>query len=81
MDVLICIGSSCHLKGSPQIIELMKENLEKNGLTDKVNLGGSFCFGQCASGGVTIKVGEKVICGVTVENFDQIFRENILIYK
>ena len=37
MNVYVCVGSSCHLRGSYKIIELMKENIEKNHLEDKVN--------------------------------------------
>lgn len=55
MNIYVCVGSSCHLKGSYQIIELMKKALEDNGLTDQVNLSAAFCLGKCTHG-VTIKV-------------------------
>lgn len=77
MNVYVCVGSSCHLKGSYKIIELMKENIEKNGLEEKVNLSAAFCLGKCTTG-VTIKVDEEIICGVSPENFDGIFKEHIL---
>ena len=47
MNIYVCVGSSCHLKGSYQIIELMKKALEDNGLTDQVNLSAAFCLGKC----------------------------------
>lgn len=77
MNVYVCVGSSCHLRGSYKIIELMKENIEKNGLEDKVNLSAAFCLGKCTTG-VTIKVDEDIVCGVSPENFSEIFKENIL---
>lgn len=77
MNVYVCVGSSCHLRGSYKIIELMKENIEKNGLDEKVNLSAAFCLGKCTTG-VTIKVDEEVVCGVSPENFDGIFKEHIL---
>lgn len=77
MNVYVCVGSSCHLRGSYKIIELMKENIEKNGLEEKVNLSAAFCLGKCTTG-VTIKVDEEVVCGVSPENFDGIFKEHIL---
>lgn len=77
MNVYVCVGSSCHLRGSYKIIELMKENIEKNDLEDKVNLSAAFCLGKCTTG-VTIKVDEDIVCGVSPENFSEIFKEHIL---
>ena len=77
MDIYVCVGSSCHLRGSYDIINLMKENLEKNGLTDKVNLSAAFCLGKCTNG-VSIKVNEEIICGVSKENFNEVFKKYVL---
>lgn len=77
MNIYVCVGSSCHLKGSYDIINLMKENLEKNGLTEKVKLSAAFCLGKCTDG-VSIKVNEEVICGVSKDNFDQVFKQYVL---
>lgn len=76
MNVYICVGSSCHLKGSYQIIELMKASLEINSLSH-VELKAAFCLGKCKDG-VTIKVGQEIICGVSKDNFDEIFNKHIL---
>ncbi|MBE6141230.1 MAG: (2Fe-2S) ferredoxin domain-containing protein [Erysipelotrichaceae bacterium] len=78
MTVLICVGSSCHLKGSYDIIELMKARLAKEGLEDKVNLKGTFCLGKCGIAGVSIQVDEQIITGVTKDNFDDVFNKHIL---
>jgi len=77
MNIYVCVGSSCHLKGSYNIINLMKENLAKHGLTDKVGLSAAFCLGQCTNG-VTIKVDDEIICGVSPENFSEIFDRYVL---
>ena len=77
MKISICVGSSCHLKGSYDVINLMKENLEKNNLADKVELAAAFCFGKCTNG-VTIKIDDEIITGVTPDNFSEIFNENVL---
>ena len=68
MNIYVCVGSSCHLKGSYQIIELMKKALEDNGLTDQVNLSAAFCLGKCTHG-VTIKVDDEIVTGVSPETF------------
>ena len=78
MTVQICVGSSCHLKGSAAIIELMQNAVEENGLADEVNLAGSFCMGVCNRVGVTIAVDDEVHTGITRENFREFFNEHIL---
>ena len=77
MNIYICVGSSCPLKGSFNIIALMKEALAKHQLTDKVNVSAAFCLGRCTDG-VTIKVDDEIVTGVSPENFDQIFAQYVL---
>lgn len=77
MEVRVCIGSSCHLRGSYDIINLMKSNIEKNKLDDKINLAAAFCLGKCGEG-VSIKIDEQIISGVTNENFEEVFDTYIL---
>ena len=50
VKVSICIGSACHMKGAYATTELFKEELEKAGIADKVELSGSFCMGECKDG-------------------------------
>ena len=77
MNIYICVGSSCHLKGSYNIIALMKKSLAKYQLTDKVNVSAAFCLGRCTDG-VTIKVDDEIVTGVSPENFDQVFAQHVL---
>jgi Respiratory-chain NADH dehydrogenase 24 Kd subunit. len=77
MNVCVCVGSSCHLKDSYNIINLMLEALKDNNLEDKVNLSASFCLGRCTDG-VTIKIDDEIICGVSKDNFASIFSEYVL---
>ncbi|MGI6192465.1 MAG: NAD(P)H-dependent oxidoreductase subunit E [Christensenellales bacterium] len=50
MKITICIGSSCHLKGSRQIVERLQDLVEQNGLKDRIQLSGTFCMGRCTEG-------------------------------
>ncbi len=50
MKVTVCIGSSCHIKGSRQVVEQLQELIAKEALRDKVELGGTFCMGKCQQG-------------------------------
>jgi NADH:ubiquinone oxidoreductase subunit E len=77
MNIYVCVGSSCHLKGSYKIINLMKENIAKNSLEDKVNLSAAFCLGKCTNG-VSIKIDDEIICGVSAENFMEIFNKHVI---
>ena len=78
MKISICVGSSCHLKGSYDIINLMKEHLEKNDLTDRVELSAAFCLGRCTSTGDTIQVDDEIITGVCPDNFESVFNQYVL---
>ena len=59
MKVIICIGSSCHLKGSRQVVEKLQALVKENHLEDKVELGGTFCMGDCVNGRQRHLDGEK----------------------
>ena len=76
--VQVCVGSSCHLKGSAEIVELLERAVEEHGIQDDVVLTGSFCIGKCNRVGVTVQVNDDVHVGITVENFSDFFRSNIL---
>ena len=78
MIVQVCIGSSCHIKGSHDIVELFKASIEKNNLQDEITLAGSFCRGKCNRVGVTVQVDDEVYTGVTKENFNEFFNDKIL---
>ena len=78
MLVQICVGSSCHIKGSPEIVELLKKAVEENNLQDEVTLSGSFCIGECNRFGVTVQVDDKVHTGINRDNFKEFFEEKIL---
>ena len=78
MIVQNCVGSSCHIKGSHRIVELMKNAIEDHALEDEIVLAGCFCTGNCSREGITIQVDDDVITGVTVQSFDAFFEKNIL---
>ena len=76
--VQICVGSSCHLKGAPEIVARMEKEIKEGGLEDEVILTGSFCTGRCNRVGVTITVDDDVYTGITVENFREFWQDKIL---
>jgi NADH:ubiquinone oxidoreductase subunit E len=60
MDVEICVGSSCHLKGSHEVVERMKSFIAEQNLTEEIRLRGSFCLGHCTEG-VSVKIDGKLV--------------------
>ncbi len=78
MVVQICVGSSCHLKGSEEVVNLFQEAVAEHHLEDEVTLAGSFCAGMCNREGVTVTIDDEVCPGVTRENFKEFFQEKVL---
>ena len=76
--VQICVGSSCHLKGSEEIVRLLESAVSEHHIEDEVVLTGSFCIGQCNRVGVTIQVNDDIHVGITRENFKEFFKTHIL---
>lgn len=73
--VKICIGSSCHLKGSRQIVEELQYLVKEHNLQDKVELGGTFCMGKCQQG-VCVTVDDQFY-SVSPETTEEFFNANI----
>ena len=75
MTVTVCIGSSCHIKGSRQVVEQLQYLIAQNNLGDKVELGGTFCMGKCQQG-VCVTV-DNEFYSVAPETVEEFFEKNI----
>lgn len=75
MKVTVCIGSSCHIKGSRRVVEQLQYLISENSLGDKVELGGTFCMGRCQQG-VCVTV-DDVFHSVTPESVKEFFEQEI----
>ena len=76
MKVTVCIGSSCHIKGSRQVVEKLQGLIAENNVGDKVELGGTFCLGNCQQG-VCVSV-DGAFHSVSPESVDEFFANEIL---
>ena len=76
MKITVCIGSSCHIKGSRQVVSRLQELIARNNLGDKVDLGGTFCMGQCQKS-VCVTV-DDAFHSVSPETVTEFFNENVL---
>ena len=75
MKIVVCIGSSCHLKGSRQVVEELRNLIEDNNLEDKVEIAGTFCLGQCQKG-VCVTIGEEFY-SVSPDTVEEFFKNEI----
>ena len=76
LKITVCIGSSCHIKGSRQVVEQLQYLISENNLGDKVELGGTFCMGKCQQG-VCVTVNDS-FHSVTPENVGDFFAKEVL---
>ena len=76
MKVTVCIGSSCHIKGSRHVVEQLQQLIADNKLEDKVELGGTFCMGNCQQG-VCVSV-DDAFFSVSPDTAAQFFADEIL---
>jgi NADH:ubiquinone oxidoreductase subunit E len=76
MKITVCIGSSCHIKGSRQVVEQLQYLINENKLGDKVELGGTFCMGKCQQG-VCVTVDDNFF-SVTPDTVDEFFAKEVV---
>lgn len=76
MKITVCIGSSCHIKGSRQVVEALQNLIKENSLEDKVQLGGTFCMGNCQKGVCATLDGE--FYSLTPDNVSEFFASEVL---
>lgn len=77
MVLKVCVGSSCHLKGSYDVIEAFKRLIQERGVADKIELRACFCLNRC-SDGVSVKADDTYILNVNGANAEQKFDDEIL---
>ena len=76
LKITVCIGSSCHIKGSRQVVEQLQSLIAENSLGDKVDLGGTFCMGKCQQG-VCVTVNDEFF-SVTPDSVGEFFAKEVL---
>ncbi|MDY3988364.1 MAG: NADH-quinone oxidoreductase subunit NuoF [Massilioclostridium sp.] len=77
-QVLVCGGTGCTSSNSEKIISTLKEELEKQGLTDEVQVVRTGCFGLCALGPIMIVYPEGSFYSmVKVEDIPEIVEQHL----
>ncbi len=67
IEIKVCMGSACHIKGAPKIAQAFDEELRARGLDEHVKLMGSFCRKMCIDG-VNVEVNNVLYSHVTVDD-------------
>ena len=76
IELNVCIGSSCHLKGSYNVIQAFQQLVEENNLHDKVEMKAQFCMKNCQQG-VSVSIGDEVF-SVSPETVREFFRTTVM---
>ena len=77
MKITVCIGSSCHVKGSRLVVEQLQNLIKENNLEEKIELGGTFCLGECQKGVCVTVDGE--FFSVSPDTVDEFFNNEVLV--
>ncbi len=56
VELCVCVGTSCHLRGSYNVVQAFQRILEDHALHDKVALKSAFCMRECNKAGVQVSV-------------------------
>lgn len=77
VDIAVCVGTSCYLKGSYNLIQALANLAREYEVENKVSIGATFCLEKCAQG-PNIRINEEVVTGVSLDNLRKIFEEKVL---
>ncbi len=77
LTVVVCVGSSCYVRGSETVAEMLERLIEQAGLQARVELTGAFCMDRCSMG-VSVRVGERVYSGLTPEGTAAFFYNEVV---
>ncbi|AFK86557.1 MULTISPECIES: (2Fe-2S) ferredoxin domain-containing protein [Thermoanaerobacterium] len=77
MVITVCVGSSCHLKGSYDVINKLKEMIKNYGIEDKVELKADFCMGNCLRA-VSVKIDGGACLSIKPNSVERFFKEHVL---
>ncbi|MGL4800430.1 MAG: (2Fe-2S) ferredoxin domain-containing protein [Cellulosilyticaceae bacterium] len=75
MEIKVCVGSACYVKGSHEVIEAFQKFIKQYGLDEKVELKAAFCLGNCTRA-VSVQL-DGITYGVEKEEVEAFFKEYV----
>ncbi len=79
MDKLVvelCLGSSCFARGNSQTLQALEAFLQEEGLSDRVELVGHLCLGNCAKG-PNLRIGSETYSGLDTASVLDLVRAQV----
>ncbi len=76
----ICMGSSCFSRGNAQSLDRVESFLRKQGITEKVELKGRLCTGNCAEG-PCLTINENLYTEVHPNAVEDLLRHHVAAWK
>ena len=77
IDLSVCVGSACHIKGSYNVINNFQQIIEEYNLADKVQLKAIFCLGHCTKG-VSVKIDDSEVYSVSGTTSRKFFETEVM---
>jgi len=74
--VVVCVGSSCFLRGASKVIQEFERLIEEHA-PGAVEIKGSFCMERCTHG-VTVQMGGNIFTAVRPEDVPKLFEKYVL---
>jgi NADH:ubiquinone oxidoreductase subunit E len=76
-ELSVCIGSSCHLKGSYNVIQTFQQLIEEFALHDRIDFKSTFCMKMCRQYGVSVSLNQKVY-NIVPETSEEFFKTAVI---
>lgn len=76
LTIVICVGSSCYVRGSERVAATFERLVRERGLADRIQLTGAFCMEKCSMG-VSVRLDEGVPQDVAPEEAESFFTREI----
>ena len=77
IDLYVCVGSACHIRGSYNVIARLQELIEHHRVEGHVTVKAALCLGSC-SDKVSVRINEGLVTGLAVSDTDRFFTESVL---
>ena len=77
MELKVCIGSACHIKGSYNVINAFQQLIEEYNLFEKVDLKAVFCLGDCTTA-VSVQTDDGEVYSVSGLTARKFFEEQVV---
>jgi NADH:ubiquinone oxidoreductase subunit E len=77
VEVKVCVGSSCHIRGGAKTLKVIKSLIESNDLADRVQLSADLCLDGCLRAPNVIVDGD-IYGGITPDKAESFFNEQVV---